>query len=91
MKLRELPSINKLRPALIVCGIASAATLLPLGIVDASLRTKTTSLLLNAVLAIVLLSISVFSAFYGFKLLRMLKNLMKPKEEYIKKVRRDII
>jgi uncharacterized membrane protein len=86
MKLRELSSIYRLRPVLIVCGIVSAIIILPLGIASALIPTTSILLALNAVLAISLLSVTVFSCVYGYKLLKMLKNLMQPKEEYIRKV-----
>jgi hypothetical protein len=86
MTMRELPSIQKLRPALIACGILSAVAVLPLGIANGVIYSKIVGLLLNVVLAIVLLALAIFSSIYGYKLLRLLKNLIKPREEYIRKV-----
>ena len=86
MNMRELPSVTKLRPALYACGAISAVAILPLGIANAVVYSKVVSLLLNVVLAIVLLSLAVFSSYYGYNLLRLLKNLIRPKEEFIKRV-----
>ena len=90
MAMQELPSIQKLRPALIATGVVSAVAILPLGIANAVVYSKIVSTLLNVVLAVICLSLATFSSYYGYKLLQMLKNFMRPKEEYIRRVTSQI-
>ena len=84
----ELPTIKRTRPVLIVCGIGSAVTLFPLGIANAILNSVVLGDVVNIVLALILLSLATFTGYYGFRLLKMVKNMLKPREEFIRKVKR---
>ena len=84
---QELPSIERLRPVLIICGVISAIIVLPLGIANAVVYSSILAACVNTVIAVVLLGLAAFSSYYGFKLLKMVKNMMQPNEIFVKRVK----
>jgi hypothetical protein len=84
--IEKLTYLRKYKPYGIGLSIASTVILLPLGIANATNYSLAISLVLNIVLALFLLSVIIFSTYYGRKLLHMLGSLLRPTEKFMKRV-----
>ena len=83
---RNLTSVQKYKPVLIIGAIASSVILLPLGLANALVYSTAINFALNGALAFILISLVIFSTYFGMRMLKILREFKNIGSEFMKKV-----